>query len=413
MRPSELWLISGVALAAVIAAVVGQHAAPRASLRDTRPSTLLDGPLGARGLADALRKLGVVVKARQRPWFDWNDQRSRADSSVLLALLDVAVSLTEVEERVIRNHVASGNALLLAGQNGIERCFGYRVSPFGGWIADTSRPVVLPLGIDVLPEARAFVEEIPFDTLVQSGPFTGEECPVLFPGRVDTLLRTEGNHLAAARLSFRNGGLVTLVADSRLLSNRALRETDAGLLVIAWTLFSDPDQMVVDEFHHGFQETQSILGATWSWARTSPLGWTILQLVAVAIVALGFMAVRFGPALSLVGRRRRSALEHLEALAAGLERADGDDEAVNLLMAGLGRRLGRRSALTAGETELNSWLNSVELSVLTPDERDRIRRLASLIRGRGHGGKERVLDTAIAVEELWEALGQQKKLRPS
>jgi hypothetical protein len=256
------------------------------------------------------------------------------------------------------------------------------------------------------------VEEIPFDSLVRSGPFTGDECPVLFPTKVDTLLRTEGDHPAAVRLSFRNGGLVTLVADSRLLSNQALRETDAGLLVIAWTLFSEPDLVVVDEFHHGFQEGRSILGVTWGWARTSPLGWTILQLVAVAVIALGFMSVRFGPAVKVVERRRRSALEHLEALAAGLDRADGDDEAVNLFVAGLRRRLGgRRSAVTAKQAGLKSWLGALELSVRTSAERDSIRRLASLIRG--HGGRERVLDTALAVEELWEALGQQNKLRPS
>jgi len=411
LRPSELWLVSAVALAAVIAAVIGQHAAPRASLRDTRLSTLLDGPLGAKGLADALGKLGMGVEARQRPWFDWNNQRSGADSLALLALLDVTVSLTEVEERVIRNHVALGNALLLAGQTGVERCFGYGVSPFRGWAADTSRPIVLPPGIDFLPEARAFVAEIPFDSLIRSGPFAGEECPVLFPSRVDTLLRTEGDHPVVVRLSFRSGGLVTLVADSRLLSNEALRETDAGLLVIAWTLFSDPDLMVVDEFHHGFHARRSILMVAWSWARTSPLGWTILQLVAAAIIALGFMSVRFGPALRVVERRRRSALEHLEALAAGLERAAGDDEAVNLFVTGLARRLGRRTALTAGQAEWNGWLSALELSVRTADERDRVRRLASLIGG--HGGRERVLDTALAVEALWEALGKQKKLRPS
>src|SRR5438034_6802331 len=57
-------------------------------------------------------------------------------------------------------------------------------------------------------------------------------------------------------------------------------------------------------------------------------GWAILQLLGVALVALAVAAVRFGPARSVIERRRRSPLEHEEALAAGLEGAGGVDTAV-------------------------------------------------------------------------------------
>src|SRR2546426_3232421 len=49
-------------------------------------------------------------------------------------------------------------------------------------------------------------------------------------------------------------------------------------------------------------------------------------------------AVRFGPARPVLERRRRSPLEHLEALAAGLEGAVGVDTSIGLTVAGLRRR---------------------------------------------------------------------------
>src|SRR4029077_14157161 len=95
-------------------------------------------------------------------------------------------------------------------------------------------------------------------------------------------------------------------------------------------------------------EGGSLPGTSWAWLVSHPLGWAILPLDAAARVALAFQAVRSAPPKHAIARRRRSPLEHLEALAAGLEGAAGFDSAVQLLIAGLRRRLSRTRAVAPG-----------------------------------------------------------------
>jgi hypothetical protein len=156
-----------------------------------------------------------------------------------------------------------------------------------------------------------------------------------------------------------------------------------------------------DEYHQGFgQSTPSLVGRTWAWLRGSPAGWAVLQLIAVALVWLAVTAVRFGPARESVERRRRSPLEHLEALAAGLESAADADTAVQRLVAGLRRRLNRSGQLGSGNVQ--AWLESVELAMRGPRGRAAVRRLRHLIIERDGSG--RVLAAAQAVEDVWEEL---------
>ncbi len=408
MRRGELWLLPIVAAGIVIAALIGQRVAPSESLLDARRSTLLEGPDGAKGLAAALEKFAVAVEKRRRPLFDWGSDSSRVELGAVLALLDVSIAPTSVEQRVLRNAVARGGKLFLAGRNAVERCFAHRVRRLGGETEDTAVTVELPSGIHALPAVRAIVERIPNDSLYRDETDV-EACPVLFPIGVDTLLRTRGGRgqAIATRLTFRSGGSVMILADSRLLSNRALKETDAGIMVIPWMLQGLPERIVFDEYHHGFQERRSILLAAWNWSRNSPAGWAIWQLCVAGLLSLAFFAVRFGPALNVIERKRRSPMEHLDALAAGLQRAEGQETAVMLIAAGLRRRLGRTGTVRRGDRGLSDWLDALELAVPTPEARSRVERLGRLV---GEpGGEERVLQTASAVEDVWEALGQESK----
>jgi len=135
--------------------------------------------------------------------------------------------------------------------------------------------------------------------------------------------------------------------------------------------------------------------------RSSPAGWAILQLIAVALVWLAMTAVRFGPALSVIERRRRSPLEHLEALGAGLESAAAADTAVQRLALGLRRRLSRTGHLGSGDVV--PWLESLELAMRGPAGRGAVRRLHHLLVARDRD-EQRVLLAAQAVEDVWEEL---------
>ena len=135
---------------------------------------------------------------------------------------------------------------------------------------------------------------------------------------------------------------------------------------------------------------------------SNPAGWAILQLIAVGLAWLAMTAVRFGPALSVIDRRRRSPLEHLEALGAGLESATDADTAVQRLALGLRRRLSRTGGATR-DGDLLPWLESLELAMRRPQGRREVRRLQHLITARDRD-EQRVLAAAQAVEDVWEEL---------
>ncbi|MEJ2237314.1 MAG: DUF4350 domain-containing protein [Gemmatimonadales bacterium] len=406
LQRSEFWLVLAVSAGIIGAALVGQWTAPSGELLDFRRSANLAGPGGARGLAEVLERLDVEVELRQQPLFDLASDSSTAGVGDLILLLDVTLQLTGVETRELRHAVARGRSLLIAGESDVERCFGFRTVFVEDYDVDTSTTLVRPVGIDTLPEVDHVVEPIPSDSLYV-GDESSEACPVLLPTRVDTLLTTVDGRVAGLKLRFRKGSTVTILADSWLVSNESLKETDAGPVIVGWILDGNPRRVVIDEYHHGFQDRRSIFTAAWRWALASPAGWTILQLSIAALAALALMAVRFGPALNVVERRRRSAIEHLDALAVGLERASGRDVAVELIAGGLRRRLTRTVTTGRDRDGIGDWLARLGLAVHTPGARKNLKRLAWLVRE--PGGDDDVLDAAIAVEDVWQALGQRSR----
>src|SRR3989442_5943245 len=119
------------------------------------------------------------------------------------------------------------------------------------------------------------------------------------------------------------GGQVTLAADSGYFRNIVWRQTGVAAFAVPLFLAGRRGAIVWDEFHQRFGRGGSLTAATLAWLAGAPAGWAMLQLAAVLLVALAVAAVRFGPARRVIDVRRRSPLEHLEALAAGLEGAAG------------------------------------------------------------------------------------------
>src|SRR5439155_1328718 len=165
-------------------------------------------------------------------------------------------------------------------------------------------------------------------------------CGGLSPATTDTLLTTRDGRPVILQLRYVGGGGLTLVADAGYFRNRAWRESDVPQLLVPLLTPRRRGRVSWDEYHHGNGEDVSLTAAVIRWLRGTPLGWALLQLAALALVGLATLAVRFGPARGVIERRRRSPLEHLEALAAGLESAVGGgvDTAVALTVGGLRRR---------------------------------------------------------------------------
>jgi hypothetical protein len=173
--------------------------------------------------------------------------------------------------------------------------------------------------------------------------------------------------------------------------------------VIPWLLEGEVRRVVFDEFHQGFGAERTVwdlAGAALSWLATHPVGWALLQVLVVGLLALAMMSIRFGPARAGVETRRRSPGEHVEALAAGLEGAGGDAAAIDLVVGGLRRRL-RGSGRTFGTDP--DWIRALELAM--PDDRgkDAAGRLKEIVSDR-HQDDGGVLAAAQTVEDVWEYL---------
>ena len=389
-----------LAVGAILLLVLGIGAAALGSRRarltdsDPRRSTYLAGPLGASGYAEALSRLGVTVVRHRRQVTGLD---TLAGPRALVAFLGPTRYLTALEGVALAREPVD---LLLAGAGAASaiRCLGYDVvrrlrdsvttghSKDGGegrmpWIRAVLFHRQSPVAVDS-------------SDLLDGRPVT---CTAPAALRVDTLLRDSRNRAVAVRLTLARDRTVTLVAEDHLFANRALRETAAGPFALRLVV-PRYSRVVVDEFHHGYDASGSLAGATAAWTTRSPWGWAIWQLAVVGLLALLAAGVRFGPVRSAIERRRRSPLEHVRALATALAAASGHDVAVRLIVQGLRRRLSHAGRSTRGEA--TAWLAGLTPAVRTSRGHAALETLTTITRR--PASADDVLAAANAVEALWE-----------
>jgi hypothetical protein len=405
MRPrTEVAL--GLAVVLLLALLAGALARERSRPvdEDPRRSSYLTGPRGARGLSEALVRLGILVRRfRQRPRAL---ETMPGDSGRrVLAVLDpmTPLSAAEGQRYLAFNASPAGGDLLLAGKGAesLMRCFGFGVEALTpdsvqAHVPGTDRGPQSPW-IHAVLAARS-------DSVVSDSSRVADaavaRCVVPPVARVDTLLVSATGRVVVLRLERADvARRVTLAADGELFSNGVLRRGDAGPVVLG--LFAGRyDTVVFDEYQQGFGAEGSLAGATLAWSRTSPLGWALWQLALVGTLALLLGAVRFGPVRRVLVRQRRSPLEHVRALATALAAARGHDVAIGAIVQGLRRRL-----LPPGQRPRGDWRSGVAplaAAARSARARDAVRTLESLIRpGQTAQG---VLRAANAVEDLWEEL---------
>jgi hypothetical protein len=404
VRP-RVELAAGVAVLAALAigvAALGTRGRREPDL-DRRRSTFLTGPEGAKGFADALERLGVEVERfRRRP-------AALADSGgerTVLALLGPADPPDFLDATAIVSF-AGRNDLLLAGPatNAVMRCYGY---------AARFRRTPMVAMAPGLPAAQSDIRVRAVLARAASGIVTdsaawGEDgriasCEVPVPLGVDTLLRTAGGRVAALRLRLDGGRAVTLVADDALFSDRALRSSNAGPFALK-LVAGRYDRVLVDEYHQGYGPSGSLLRAVVGWSLRSPWGWAAWQLAGVGLIALAAAAIRFGPIRPPPGRKRRSPLEHVRALATALAAARGHDLAVRLMAQGLRRRLSRGPQAVRGaglRADPRPWLAALAPHLRSGRGRAAAAELLALT-GRPQDA-DGVLHAANVVEDVWEDL---------
>ncbi len=404
-RQAEIGLVLLLVVGLALAIWAGRRAGGPPQVIDYRTSTLVSGPDGSRALYEVLVRLGVPVERRRTPLFDFATGADRRPAA--LAVLDPPQDLVSAELAQVVRFVREGGAVVAANSGGgITRCVGWDVAYRFDFmqtdsfrVVETERNLELPAVTNYLRPPATGQGERDAARRLRGGDIEDSQCETLVPFAQDTLLRLADGRPAALRLRYRGGGSVTLVADAGYFRNRTWRDTTVPEFVTPLLVPPHRGRLAWDEYHQGFGRSASpreLVG----WLVRAPVGWALLQLVAVLLIALSIVGVRFGPARAVIERRRRSPIEHLEALAAGLEGAAGVDTTVALTVSSLRRRLGRTGVLAPGEQR--SWLSALELALPTAAGRNAVRRLQRILNQ--PGGPERALAAAQAVEDVWTEL---------
>lgn len=137
-------------------------------------------------------------------------------------------------------------------------------------------------------------------------------------------------------------GRIIALADAEPLSNRFAGEAPLAALAvraaIAWT--SPGDTVFFDEFSQGLGASRSPARATVDFLVGTPVGRASLHLGLVVLLAFFCAGLRFGTPLAPQDDARRSALEHVTALAAVYERAQARETAAVLMLGRLARASG-------------------------------------------------------------------------
>ena len=226
MRPrtEAIVAIAAIVTLAVIAGSLGSRERETGAA-DLRRSTYLPGPFGASAFAESLELMGIPVERfRSRvPALATTEDRARA----VYAALDPSAPLSSLDATYLRYWLTQGGSLLLGGSStdAALRCFGY--------VAAFRPPELAHVAGDTLRVRATFAAPPPE---AQRARFMDDgsdsACPPVPVARVDTVLALAGGEPVVLEVQPDSGGRAILVADGTLFTNRALRETPAGELVL-------------------------------------------------------------------------------------------------------------------------------------------------------------------------------------
>ena len=317
----------------LLAALAGITADPD-DRDDPRASTWVRSGGGAAALYWTLQDLGIQTRRRTSPFLDADSLRG------VVAIISPVVPVSEDEAGAVAEWIRGGGTLLYVPhpyetKSALLDTLGIRADWLRGvqvWSADTR---------DARPRPHRWTEGVA--TVKGFQRILRDTADVLRRADADTLLVVEGQ---LAGLTWRMGrGRVVAFSDPGPLRNSQLKESGAATLFARVAAdAARGDTLWFDEYHQGFDGGGSgmVSGmARHAW-RTLPRG-LLLQLLVAGALLLWAAGRRFGAPLQPEPVRRRSPLEHVEALAGAYRQAGARRTARRLLLAGLARRLGRRA----------------------------------------------------------------------
>jgi hypothetical protein len=346
----DVWAL---ALLVVVVLLLTTLAVPReGESTDPRPSTFLTTPGGTRALHDVLGKLGMRAERRLTPWADADPLRGP------LVVLAPSQGISPGEVHRVAEWVRGGGTLVYAAEpmeRELRDSLGLRLVRFSGdtltlWnTGDSARAAT--------PAPHRWTQGVPrVDGFRRAW---DASSPALRRPGARTVLAAGGRPVAVELPLGR--GRVVAWSDARPLTNRELEDGGAATVFAraAAETTGRGRRVYFDEFHHGYRGGGSAVAGTLRFLRTHPWGHASLQWLLAAAGLLLLAGRRFGRALPPPPARRRSPLEHVEALAGAYRQGGARRTARRLLLAGLARRMGRRTPREgAGERETLEKLTS-------------------------------------------------------
>jgi hypothetical protein len=339
----DLALVAGTLFAVLLLAV---FLGPTGSGDDGDPrlSTYLSGRDGSRALFLALAELGIPAERRLEPWDE--GLAGEAGPAGLVVLAPPRPS-TPREMEALLDWVRAGGTLVYGPGGGADR-----IGDELGLPTRSAAPEAVGAlervrwmerraeGIAARPTAPhpwtdGVEEVIGFHRVFRAGLPGAEGARVL--------LATEDGDPAVVLLRLGEGRVVAW-SDPWVLSNGRLREGDGALLFarLAAELAVEGAPIRFDEYHQGFRADGGPVLALRRFLLETGAGRWLLQAGVAALALLLLAGARLGAPLPETSTRRRSPLEHVEAVSAAYRKAGARDTARRLLIAGLDRRLGRR-----------------------------------------------------------------------
>lgn len=316
-------------LLVIITLVVGlrDNAASQEMPRLTRYST---NPFGAQALVLWLESLGYDVVDPVLTTF-------KPPSGVKLAFVLEPVDLTSSEAAELADWVEQGGVLVVTSETytpqEIYDQFGFSISSYSK--VETA-----------LPEAPVFRSPVLTSPIKLDGIYGWDRTLYLKSTENNssyvTILAAEAFPVMAMRRHGR--GKVFLSTTSYFLSNRGIREPGSAELILNLLASAEKGKIWFDEWHHGYRT--AVVQGPEEWLRASPIGRSLLFIIAVVFFALLLRGWAFGRPVPLPKDiRRRSVMEHIVAIANLNRRAGHRKYVLQDYRRQLKRQLGQRYRL--------------------------------------------------------------------
>jgi hypothetical protein len=316
---------------------------------DTRLSSFLSGPAGAKGIFDVAQRLGWKVERRTRAPFDSLNPGS------IVALLAPQDQLSERETSLLLDKVRAGASLLAVAvtgplQDSLHLPSGESFVQMPVFTPDKTRcPANDPRSVYGFMGDRA--TGIPFSRSIKVPEGATTFVRMGYPDQ-----RQE--RFAALGFSFGKGRVVA-VSDANLLRNDYIRICKWGLGVAALQIVdyltagrSRADTRIVfDEYHQGFGPQPSVTRAIRRVLFSTAPGAMLFQILIASGILLLAISPRPIPPVPSPRAQRRSQFEHVAALSSAYRQISATRTATQRLVRGLQRRLATEQRVAAGQSD--------------------------------------------------------------